>query len=167
MSKSQTIVITICIFSIITIILVAFSFIQIKIIAENNTPEKKIEIGTGGHGSVGYRSINTSGDILNSVNEDDYLSNNNLNPMEYLRDFNYGHVSKTENGSTIREFTLIAQDKKLEVSPGVIMDAWTFNGTVPGPTIRATEGDTIRINFINNGSQPHSIHTHGIHPAQM
>jgi FtsP/CotA-like multicopper oxidase with cupredoxin domain len=167
MSKSQKIVITICIFSIITIILVASSFIQIKIIAENNTPEKKIEIGTGGHGSVGYRSINTSGDILNSVNEDDYLSNNNLNPMEYLRDFNYGHVSKTENGSTIREFTLIAQDKKLEVSPGVIMDAWTFNGTVPGPTIRATEGDTIRINFINNGSQPHSIHTHGIHPAQM
>jgi zinc transporter ZupT len=47
------------------------------------------------------------------------------------------------------------------------MEAWTFNGTIPGPTFRATEGDLIRINFFNNGSHPHSIHTHGIHKAEM
>ena len=42
-----------------------------------------------------------------------------------------------------------------------------YNGTIPGPTIRATEGDHLKINFINNGSKPHSLHTHGIHPAEM
>ena len=40
-------------------------------------------------------------------------------------------------------------------------------GTVPGPTIRATEGDLLRINFINNGSKEHTMHFHGIHPAGM
>jgi FtsP/CotA-like multicopper oxidase with cupredoxin domain len=55
----------------------------------------------------------------------------------------------------------------MEISPGVVYNVWTFNGTIPGPTLRATEGDLIRINFINNGSKPHSIHTHGIHESEM
>lgn len=55
----------------------------------------------------------------------------------------------------------------MEVSPGVFYNVWTFNGTVPGPTIRATEGDLLRIKFINNGSKEHTIHFHGFHPAGM
>jgi FtsP/CotA-like multicopper oxidase with cupredoxin domain len=39
---------------------------------------------------------------------------------------------------------------------------WTFNGTVPGPTIRASKGDEIRIRFRNDLDQPTSIHWHGI-----
>jgi FtsP/CotA-like multicopper oxidase with cupredoxin domain len=88
--------------------------------------------------------------------------------MEYLRSFNYGRVSTLEDGTVVREFTLVADDRQMmEVSPGIYYNVWTFNGTVPGPTFRATEGDLIRINFINNGSKPHSIHTHGIHKAEM
>ena len=45
--------------------------------------------------------------------------------------------------------------------------AWTYNGQVPGPTIRCTEGDRLRIRFTNEGSHAHSIHFHGIHPANM
>jgi FtsP/CotA-like multicopper oxidase with cupredoxin domain len=45
--------------------------------------------------------------------------------------------------------------------------AWTFNGTVPGPTIRCTEGDRLLIHFQNEGGMPHTIHLHGIHPANM
>ena len=45
--------------------------------------------------------------------------------------------------------------------------AWTYNGTVPGPIIRATEGDLLRVRFRNGGSHPHTIHFHGIHPANM
>jgi len=55
----------------------------------------------------------------------------------------------------------------MEISPGVFYNAWTFNGTVPGPTIRATEGDVVRVNFINKGSKSHTMHFHGIHPAEM
>ena len=83
--------------------------------------------------------------------------------MKYLRNFNYGRPSTLEDGVVVREFTLVADDKQtMEVSPGIYYNAWSFNGTVPGPTLRATEGDLIKISFINNGTRPHTIHTHGI-----
>jgi manganese oxidase len=67
----------------------------------------------------------------------------------------------------VREYTLAAYDKTIEVAQGVFFDAWTFNGTVPGPVIRATEDDLLRVNFVNAGAHPHTIHFHGIHPAKM
>ncbi|MFQ5940350.1 MAG: multicopper oxidase domain-containing protein [Nitrososphaerales archaeon] len=90
-----------------------------------------------------------------------------LNPDNFLREFNYGTVSTLPDGTTVRDFTIYAEDVEIEVAPGIFFNAWAYNGTVPGPTIRATEGDLVRINFINNGSQPHTIHLHGIHPAEM
>jgi len=45
--------------------------------------------------------------------------------------------------------------------------AWTYNGQVPGPTIRATEGDRIKVTFRNAGSHPHTMHFHGWHPPEM
>ncbi len=62
-----------------------------------------------------------------------------------------------------RTFTVIAEDTTLEISPGVRVEAWTYNGTIPGPTLRATEGDRVIINFINNGKLPHTMHFHGDH----
>ncbi|HKB19603.1 MAG TPA: multicopper oxidase domain-containing protein, partial [Gaiellaceae bacterium] len=67
----------------------------------------------------------------------------------------------------VREYDLTAVDRKLEVAQGVFFDAWTYNGTVPGPIIRATEDDLLRVNFSNQGSHPHTIHFHGIHPSGM
>ncbi|MEM3089391.1 MAG: multicopper oxidase domain-containing protein [Candidatus Nitrosotenuis sp.] len=64
---------------------------------------------------------------------------------------------------TTREYSIIAQDTTIEIAPGVRVDAWAFNGTVPGPTMRATEGDRVIIHFINKGSLPHTIHLHGDH----
>jgi FtsP/CotA-like multicopper oxidase with cupredoxin domain len=66
-----------------------------------------------------------------------------------------------------REYRLTAVDRELEIAPGVFYPAWTYNGTVPGPVIRATEGETLRVEFANAGSHPHTIHFHGIHPADM
>jgi FtsP/CotA-like multicopper oxidase with cupredoxin domain len=76
-------------------------------------------------------------------------------------------VSKDGSGRTLREYKLIAVEKDIEVAPGVTFPAWTYNGRVPGPTIRATEGDRIRITFVNGTRHPHTIHFHGIHPAEM
>jgi FtsP/CotA-like multicopper oxidase with cupredoxin domain len=67
----------------------------------------------------------------------------------------------------VREYTLTASDRQIEVAKGVFFEAWTYNGTVPGPVIRATEDDLLRVNFVNAGSHPHTIHFHGIHPAGM
>jgi hypothetical protein len=68
-------------------------------------------------------------------------------PVEYLTHFNCGHISKDESGRTLRQFTLIIEEnQKIPISyEGHIFDGWTFNGTIPGPTIRVTEGDLVRI----------------------
>lgn len=84
-----------------------------------------------------------------------------------LTTFDYGKVSTLPDGRTLREYTILAQDREVEVAPGVFYPAWTYNGQVPGPTIRATEGDLLRINFLNGSAHPHTIHFHGIHPANM
>lgn len=116
----------------------------------------------------GYPSINSQGSVLDPISIPSSLENAVVDPSKYLREFSYGKISTLPNGTTLREFTLIASDSEVkEVSPGVFYNVWTFNGTIPGPTIRATEGDIVKINFINNGSKPHSFHTHGIHPAEM
>jgi FtsP/CotA-like multicopper oxidase with cupredoxin domain len=67
----------------------------------------------------------------------------------------------------LREYTLTAIDREIEVAKGVTFPGWTYNGTIPGPVIRATEDDRLRVHFVNNGSHPHTIHFHGIHPANM
>jgi FtsP/CotA-like multicopper oxidase with cupredoxin domain len=67
----------------------------------------------------------------------------------------------------VREYNLNAVDRKIEIAQGVFFEAWTYNGTVPGPIIRATEDDLLRVNFANAGSHPHTIHFHGIHPGDM
>jgi FtsP/CotA-like multicopper oxidase with cupredoxin domain len=67
----------------------------------------------------------------------------------------------------VREYALTAIDRELEVAQGVRFPAWTYNGTVPGPVLRATEDDLLRVRFTNAGSHPHTIHFHGIHPASM
>jgi FtsP/CotA-like multicopper oxidase with cupredoxin domain len=67
----------------------------------------------------------------------------------------------------VHEYTLTAVDRELEIAPGVFFPAWTYNGTAPGPVVRATEGDTLRVEFVNGGAHPHTIHFHGVHPADM
>ncbi|HEV7918131.1 MAG TPA: multicopper oxidase domain-containing protein [Solirubrobacterales bacterium] len=64
-------------------------------------------------------------------------------------------------------YELLAEENDIEVAKGVTYPAWTFNGTVPGPIIRATEGDILSVKFLNGSKHPHTIHFHGIHPANM
>jgi FtsP/CotA-like multicopper oxidase with cupredoxin domain len=91
--------------------------------------------------------------------------------IEYLTYFNCGHVSKESDGQTIRDFTLvIKEDQEIPISnDGHIFDGWTFNGTIPGPTMRVTQGDHVRIKVINSpeNEHAHSLHLHSIHAAVM
>lgn len=92
---------------------------------------------------------------------------NGFDPMDLLTDWDQGVVSQLPDGSTLREFHITAVDVELEIAPGVFFPAWTYNGRVPGPTLRATEGDKIRVEFSNAGTHPHTMHFHGIHSARM
>ena len=62
-------------------------------------------------------------------------------------------VTKLEDGTILRTFEITAINKEIEIAPGVFFPAWTYNGHVPGPTLRATEGERIRITFKKPGRQ--------------
>jgi FtsP/CotA-like multicopper oxidase with cupredoxin domain len=92
---------------------------------------------------------------------------NGFDPTEILRDFDHGRTKRLASGRVLREWELIALDKTIEVAPGVRFDAWTYNGRIPGPTLRCHEGERLRIKFGNGSAHPHTVHFHGIHPATM
>jgi FtsP/CotA-like multicopper oxidase with cupredoxin domain len=92
---------------------------------------------------------------------------NGFDPTDILRDFDHGKTRRLASGRVLREWELIALDKTIEVAPGVRFDAWTYNGRIPGPTLRCHEGERLRIKFGNGSSHPHTVHFHGIHPAAM
>lgn len=96
------------------------------------------------------------------------------NMKQILSYFNCGHATFFSNGTTLRNYTLIIEENhKLPISMAedtkkpILFPAWTFNSSIPGPTLRMTKGDHILITVENKGTMPHSLHMHSIHPAAM
>jgi nitrite reductase (NO-forming) len=88
---------------------------------------------------------------------------NDNNDDIILSSFSTEKESSNRMNNNNKEITLIAEDAELEIAPGKRAKTWTFNGTVPAPTIRLTEGENVTIKFINKSPIPHTIHFHGNH----
>lgn len=82
-----------------------------------------------------------------------------------------GYVpTRTLNGWTlpyqmvdgVKEFHLVAEEFEHEFAPGSIAKVWGYNGSTPGPTIEAVEGDRVRILVTNHLREWTSVHWHGI-----
>jgi FtsP/CotA-like multicopper oxidase with cupredoxin domain len=71
-------------------------------------------------------------------------------PLEYTLD------------GDVKVFDLTCEVIEWEVEPGKFFEAWSYNGVVPGPEIRVTEGDKVRINVTNNLPQSTAVHWHGL-----
>jgi FtsP/CotA-like multicopper oxidase with cupredoxin domain len=128
------------------------------------------EVPHGGHvgGShVDYASTGheAHGNMI-SVGDVD-SARNGFDPSLMLSDWETGEASQWQDGRTLRTFHIAAVDKEIEIAPGILFPAWTYNGRVPGPSLRVTEGDRVRVVFRNGGSHPHSMHFHGIHSASV
>jgi FtsP/CotA-like multicopper oxidase with cupredoxin domain len=118
-----------------------------------------------GHGEAAGAHANHHGNMITVGDVDP--SANGFDPYAMLTDWDTGTVSVLPDGRTLRSYEVVAVDKEIEIAPGVVFPAWTYNERVPGPALRATEGDRLRITFRNFGSHPHSMHFHGIHSARM
>lgn len=94
-------------------------------------------------------------------------ASNGFDPHDILTNWDTGKVWTRSDGRTVREFAISAIDHEIEIAPNLRFAAWTYNGRVPGPTLRVTEGDIVRVEFTNYGSHAHNIHFHGIHSAAM
>ena len=120
----------------------------------------------------GFRHAAGAMGVVGAVDTDSF------DPNTFLRAWNFSDLPEEErsrfyketllsDGTKLREYEIFAVDREVEIAPGVFFPAWTYNGQVPGPTLRATEGDTLRIRFVNQGEHPHTIHFHGWHPPEM
>lgn len=67
---------------------------------------------------------------------------------------------KVEGG--VKVFDLTTKVVQWEVKPGQRFEAFSYNGVVPGPLIRVTEGDKVRVRLKNELPESTSIHWHGL-----
>ena len=71
-------------------------------------------------------------------------------------------LANTSTTPGVFEASLTAAPVDLELVSGFRTTFWAYNGTVPGPLIEATEGDRVRITFVNGLSQESTVHWHGM-----
>jgi FtsP/CotA-like multicopper oxidase with cupredoxin domain len=90
-------------------------------------------------------------------------------PLQPVSGGNYNPVVTLNGGSLpwrmkdgAKEFHLIAEPVRREMAPGMEVNLWGYNGSSPGPTIEAVEGDRIRIYVTNDLPEHTTIHWHGI-----
>lgn len=74
---------------------------------------------------------------------------------------NVGSLPWTMDGD-VKVFHLVAEPIVREFAPGFWVNCWGYNGSSPGPTIEAVEGDRVRIFVTNKLNEPTSVHWHGI-----
>jgi len=77
-------------------------------------------------------------------------------------------ASDTNPDPRIVEISLEARVARVDIAPEQSVDAWTYNGGVPGPVIRAQVGDRLIVHFTNRLPAPTTVHWHGIRlPIEM
>jgi len=146
---------------------------------------RRAVLGTVGVAGAGAIGISGSSGADESSDDDDAHGNfgptgeyedANFDPHAFLRAFNTGKSEQSgvlkrggnveqeyierDGKPDVRRFELYASKETIEIAPGIEFEAWTYNGQVPGPTLRVTEGDIIEVKFRNAQDHPHTIHPH-------
>ncbi|GKS61885.1 hypothetical protein YTPLAS21_13430 [Candidatus Nitrosocosmicus sp.] len=132
-----------------------------------------INIGSAPNGSFGSglnseSSINDDGNTpYTNVTANLSVTESPLAPEFYGQTSNSSIVEDNKhldnNFQADKIYTLVAEHISIEIGPNNRVLAWTFNGTMPGPTIRMDEGENITVKFVNKSPIPHTIHFHGYH----
>jgi len=73
-----------------------------------------------------------------------------------------GFANRSRDPNTV-EVTLTASPARLSLVPGVEIDVFAYNGTVPGPTLEVREGDRVIVHVRNQLPEPTTVHWHGLH----
>jgi hypothetical protein len=116
----------------------------------------------GGAGMMGMMSgsgMGSSGDTMGMASHAEAISAAGV-PDATAKVGGQPLALKVENG--VKVFELTARPVRWDILDDAKVTAWTFNGTVPGPMIRVTEGDKVRVVLKNELPEATSIHWHGI-----
>jgi len=108
--------------------------------------------------------------ITRAMADSGHIHHNQGEPAAGRRDPQGYMPVHTPNGWTlphrlvdgVKEFHLVAEEIEHEFAPGSKAKCWGYNGTSPGPTLEAVEGDRVRIYVTNRLPEHTSIHWHGL-----
>ena len=96
------------------------------------------------------------------------LAGASLQPAGWDKDLRLVEAVDRNPDPKIVEIDLDARIAPVEIAPGIKTDAWTYNGGIPGPLIRAHAGDRVIVHFTNHLPESTTVHWHGIRvPIQM
>lgn len=74
----------------------------------------------------------------------------------------FAPLARADEERPVREYRLVAGPAEIAVAPGRVWSTWAYNEQVPGPMIRATQGERIRVVLENQLEEPTTIHWHGV-----
>jgi FtsP/CotA-like multicopper oxidase with cupredoxin domain len=95
-------------------------------------------------------------DAMEKQSVDTFVANIGKDPNFWRQPMSY-----TMDGD-VKVFQLTCTQGKWEIGPGNAVDAMLYNGMVPGPEIRVTEGDKVRVVCNNQMNESTTIHFHGL-----
>jgi FtsP/CotA-like multicopper oxidase with cupredoxin domain len=91
-----------------------------------------------------------------------------LSPAGWDADVRLAEPEDLNPDPKIVEINLTAKVAAVEVAAGKRVNAWTYNGGLPGPLIRGRVGDRLIVHFKNELAQPTTVHWHGVRvPIEM
>jgi len=91
-----------------------------------------------------------------------------LAPAGWDSEFTLHELPDRNPDPRVLEIDLTARLAEVEVAPNQRVKAWTYDGGLPGPLIRAKVGDRLVVHFTNNLPEPSTVHWHGIRvPIEM
>jgi FtsP/CotA-like multicopper oxidase with cupredoxin domain len=131
---------------------------MVGILTVGDVPSGETASAGGGHGSHGADMTEEEADALDQAMLDSFaafpaategIGNQVLEPVEIMAD-------------GTKRYELSAEIVDWEVEPGNFVEAWTYNGMVPGPYIRAEVGDNLRFDVTNNLPIGTDVHFHGV-----
>lgn len=105
---------------------------------------------------AGNQTMEEDMDAMHEAGVKTFLDNAGKNPAFW----NTTMPFTEEDGFKV--FDVICKETQWEVSPGSFIEAFTYNGAVPGPQIRVVEGDKVRVRVKNEMVQSTAVHFHGV-----
>jgi nitrite reductase (NO-forming) len=81
-------------------------------------------------------------------------------PLAQVKHELYDASTQPVSEDKIKQINLDLEDKNIEIAPGVPYQAWSFNGSVPGPLLRVRQGDEVHVTLTNKTQMEHSLDFH-------
>jgi FtsP/CotA-like multicopper oxidase with cupredoxin domain len=116
---------------------------------------------TNGQNTAQSSSSMPSGGSMNMGAPSTSSSNAKSSAPDATQPYGNQPLAYTLDGDGAKHYTMTAQQVMWSPVKGVKVLAWTLDGTVPGPLLRATAGDHVRITIVNHLPEATSIHWHG------